>query len=228
MNFNDIISKIKKNSQNQKEGYNNCIPYYGLERLEKVVPGIMDSEQIILTASSGIGKSQLARYLYIHSPLNYVEKHPELGIKLDIKLFSLEESKEAIICKEISRYLYLKHKLRVSPQKIMSIGKYNVIEDKVLKAIEESREHIESFLSKVDIIDNIWNPSGIYKYCRDFALKIGRYYDKNGKQLTVQEHYNIANGIGKDFKKISYYKKNDERHFVIIILDHISLKDWRS
>ena len=110
----------------------------------------------------------------------------------------------------------------------MSIGKYNVIEDKVLKAIEESREHIESFLSKVDIIDNIWNPSGIYKYCRDFALKIGRYYDKNGKQLTVQEHYNIANGIGEDFKKISYYKKNDERHFVIIILDHISLKDWRS
>ena len=35
MNFNDIYSEIVQNKQNHDNGYYNCIPFIGLNRLEK-------------------------------------------------------------------------------------------------------------------------------------------------------------------------------------------------
>nr|DAR88191.1 MAG TPA: Helicase ATPase REPLICATION [Caudoviricetes sp.] len=223
MKFDEVLNKIKTNRENNKSGYYNCIPFEGFDRFKKIIPGIRNSEQIIITASSGVGKTQLAKYMFIQSPLNYVRNHPELNIKLDIIWFSLEDSKEMIICSEISRYLFSKYRIRISPTDILSVGENNMITDEVMAKIEESRVYVESFLSSVQVVDNIYNNTGFFKYCRDFALKIGRYYDKNNKMLSPQEHYNIVNGIGEDYKKIAYYKKNEDRHYVIVLLDHLSL-----
>ena len=91
MKFDEVLNKIKTNRENNKSGYYNCIPFEGFERFKKIIPGISNGEQIIITASSGVGKTQLAKYMFIQSPINYVRNHPELNIKLDIIWFSLED-----------------------------------------------------------------------------------------------------------------------------------------
>ena len=53
MNFKDIYSEIIQNKQNHDNGYYNCIPFIGLNRLEKYLPGIEQGTYYLITASTG-------------------------------------------------------------------------------------------------------------------------------------------------------------------------------
>lgn len=223
MNFKDIYKEIVFNKENHSKGDYNCIPFMGMERLERYLPGIEQATMYLIGASTGIGKSKLCRYLFIHNPIKYVQDNPLQDIKLDILYFSLEESKRKVILAEISKYLYTKHNEVVSIKDIASIGRYNTISSEILLKVKDSEEHVNSFLSKVQIVDNIKNATGIYKYVRDFALSIGTYYDKNENPLSMEEINNIRNAVGQDFKKIDKYKTYNKKHYVIVILDHLSL-----
>jgi hypothetical protein len=223
MNFSSLKEEILKNKENHNTGYFNCLPFMGMNRLEKYIPGVEQATYFKIVANSGVGKSKLMRFLFIHSPLMYVEQNPELGIKLDIFYFSLEESRSKIIKSEICKYIHTKYGITISVKQLSSVGRYNTIPSEYFPMIEEAEQHVNDFLSKVHIIDTVRNATGIYKKVRDHALNIGTYYDKNGVPLSAQEMSNVRNGIGEDFKKVSYYKKHNDRHYVIIIVDHLSL-----
>ena len=223
MNFKDIYSKIVQNKLNHDNGYFNCIPFMGMERLEKYLPGIEQSTYYLIAAASGVGKSKLARYLFIHNPIMFLENNPDSDIQLDILYFSLEESKEKVILAEVSKYLYTQHKLNLSIKQLSSVGRYNVLSTEDLQKVQQSEEHVNNFLKRVKIFDNVRNATGIYKTVRDFALTIGTYYDKNDTPLTPQEVHNVKIGVGESYKKISYYKTHNPKHYVIVLIDHISL-----
>lgn len=228
MNFKEIRQEIAQNKKNHDNGYFNCIPFVGLDRLEYFIPGIEQETYYKITASSGVGKSKLARSLFIHNPYTYVTQNPQVDIKLSILYFSLEESKKKVILSEISKYLFSKYQIVVSIKELQSRGRYNTIPADVLEKVDEAEEYVNNFLETVDIIDNIRNPTGIYKYVRDFALKIGKYYDVNGVPLTPAEHEQVRTGQGEAYKKVSYYKKDHPRHYVIILTDHVSLLESES
>ena len=223
MNFKDIYSKIVQNKLNHDNGYFNCIPFMGMERLEKYFPGIEQSTYYLIAAASGVGKSKLARYLFIHNPIMFLENNPDSDIQLDILYFSLEESKEKVILAEVSKYLYTQHKLNLSIKQLSSVGRYNVLSTEDLQKVQQSEEHVNNFLKRVKIFDNVRNATGIYKTVRDFALTIGTYYDKNDTPLTPQEVHNVKIGVGESYKKVSYYKTHNPKHYVIVLIDHISL-----
>ena len=223
MNFTDVYKKILINKENHNRGYYNCIPFLGMNRLESVLPGIEPRCYYLIGANSGVGKSKLTRFLFIHTPLIYIEQNPTEDIKLDIIYFSLEESKEKVILSEISRDLFTKHNKMISVKQLQSVGRYNTISDSDLELISQSEKHINSFLQNVHIVDFITNPTGLYKYCRDFALEIGTYYDKNNVPLSPEEINNINNGFGTSYQKIAYYKTYHPKHYVIIITDNLNL-----
>lgn len=161
--------------------------------------------------------------MFIHNPLVYLNNNPESGITITIKYFSLEESKKKVILSEISKYLFTKYGLSISIKQLLSRGRFNTIDADTLLKIKEAKEHVDNFLKSVDIIDTIRNPTGIYKYVRDYAMTIGTYYNKNNKPLTAQEVAEVNAGKGETYKKVAYYKKHDPKHYVIILTDHISL-----
>jgi len=223
MKFNSIYSELSQNKDNHNNGYFNCIPFVGMNRLESYLPGIEQSIYYLITANSGIGKSKLTRYLFIHNPYQFLKDYPNSGIELSIKYFSLEESKKKVIYSEICKYLFAKHNLIVSIKQLQSIGRLNTISSDILLKVKEAEEYINEFLETVEIIDNIRNPTGIYKYVRDYALTVGTYYDKDGIALTKEEIVRITKGEGDAYKRVSYYKKNNPKHYIIIVLDHLGL-----
>lgn len=223
MDFRGIYREIVQNKENHAAGYFNCIPFMGLSRLERYLPGIEQDTYYLLTASSGVGKSKLARYLFIHNPYLFVKENPDTDIKLDVLYFSLEESKRKIILSEISKYLFTKYGLVISIKQLQSRGRYNTISEDVLEKIAEAEEHVNEYLSCVQVVDNIRNPTGIYKYVRDFALTVGTYYDKDDVALTPEEIEDVRLARGEAYKKISYYKKHNPKHYVIVLVDHLSL-----
>lgn len=159
----------------------------------------------------------------MHNPMKFIEENPNSGIELTIKYFSLEESKRKVILSEVSKYLFTKYGYIVSVKELQSRGRYNTISSEILEKVYEAEEYVEKFLKNVEIIDFIKNATGIYKYVRDFALTIGTYYDKNNNPLTEQEIDDIKHAKGEVYKKISYYKKYNPKHYVIILVDHIGL-----
>ena len=56
MRFDDVIGKIESNLRNHSQGYYNCIPFQGMERLEKYLPGIEQATYYLVTASSGVNR----------------------------------------------------------------------------------------------------------------------------------------------------------------------------
>lgn len=177
MNFNEIYSEIIQNRENHQQGYFNCIPFMGMERLEKYLPGIEESSYYLLGANSGVGKSKLSRFLFIHNPLMFLENNPDSDIKLDILYFSLEESKDKIVKTEICKYLFTKYGIEVSIKQLSSIGRYNTITEDVLLKIKEAEKHVNKFLSKVKIYDSIRNPSGKIKIILYLCILKQRYYE---------------------------------------------------
>lgn len=214
MTFDEILLKIKKNKLNHQRGYYNCIPFVGFDRLEKYLPGIEKSCYYLISASTSVGKSKLTRYLFIHTPIMYAKENP--NIKLDILYFSLEENEEKVILSEMSRHLFEKYKKVISVKDLKSVGRYNTISNEDLKLVEQSREHVNNYLSKVQIIDNIRNPTGIMKYCREFALKIGGYTDAKGNFIDNKD-------IQKRFGEIKGYRTFHEEHYVIVLVDNYNL-----
>jgi hypothetical protein len=228
MSFRHVLDEIEQNRLNHQQGYFNCLPFMGMERLERYLPGVEQDTYYLLTANSGVGKSKFARYLFIHNPYQYLKANPDTDIKLTIKYFSLEESKKKVILSEISRYLFTVHGISISIKQLQSRGKYNTIDSDTLQKIREAEQYVEGFLEVVDVIDNIRNPTGIYKYMRDFALTIGRYYDGDGVELTQQEHDDVVAGRGESYKKIAFYRKTHPKHYVIVLTDHIGLLEPES
>ena len=223
MDFKSIYDKLVINKQNHDSGYYNCIPFMGMERLEMYLPGIEQSTYYLLAAASGVGKSKLARYLFIHNPIVFLENNPDSGIELDILYFSLEESKEKILLAEISKYLFTKYGLTLSIKQLASVGRYNVISAADLEKVKEAEAHVKKFLDRVTIYDSVRNATGIYKTVRNFAMTVGTYYDKEGKPLTPTEVMQVTGGVGETYKKVSYYKLHNPKHYVIVMTDHLGL-----
>ena len=223
MDFKSIYDKLVINKQNHDSGYYNCIPFMGMERLEMYLPGIEQSTYYLLAAASGVGKSKLARYLFIHNPIVFLENNPDSGIELDILYFSLEESKEKILLAEISKYLFTKYSLTLSIKQLASVGRYNVISAADLEKVKEAEAHVKKFLDRVTIYDSVRNATGIYKTVRNFAMTVGTYYDKEGKPLTSTEVMQVTGGVGETYKKVSYYKLHNPKHYVIVMTDHLGL-----
>ena len=68
MNFNEIYSEIIQNRENHQQGYFNCIPFMGMERLERYLPGIEQDTYYLLTASSGVKEKinlHITKQIYI-------------------------------------------------------------------------------------------------------------------------------------------------------------------
>lgn len=119
--------------------------------------------------------------------------------------------------------MHSKYNISVSIKQLQSRGRYNTISEDTLEKIGEAEEYIDEFLNVVDVVDGIRNPTGMYKYVMKYALTIGRYYDKNDNPLTEEEHQQILRAEGEVYKKVSYYKKYNPKHYVIVITDHIKL-----
>jgi len=170
----NYIKDIKQNRKNWLNGYYNCIPFIGMDRLTSYVPGLEKSTYYLVTASTGIGKSKFSRCLFVHSPYEYKRLNLSSPIKFKILFFSLEESKQSFINGEVSRHLFLKYGVRVSKRELMSIGKPNTIDQKTIDLVEKSKEDLAGFFDCVEVIDDIRNPYGIYKKCKDHLESRGK------------------------------------------------------
>lgn len=213
-----VTQQLATQRQRRIEGKLNAIPF-PLKRFSTVLPGIEQGRYYNVTAQSKVGKTQLADFLFVYSPLEYLMQNPDAGLKLKIDYFSLEMSKESKMMQLMSYFLFKKKGIILSPTKLESKYEY-VLEEEILKFFDEERDFFDFFEKHVRIIDNIKNPFGMYKEIRRHYHTHGHYVDKNGNKLDTRK---IELGIDDEYLKVHHYVPDDDELYYESVYDHIGL-----
>ena len=143
-------------------------------------------------------------------------KNPEKS-RFKVLYFTLEMSKEDKMNEFFCHLLFKLDKIRIDPTTLKSTNEDSPCPEYVLDLLESEKyqEYIKKFEECVDYVDTERNPTGISKYCENYALTHGH---------IVYKDYEITNSMGqKEIRqKIDYYVPNDPEETVIIILDNFS------
>ena len=214
--FKTVKNQIKTNKQVRLEGGVNCIPWKNLKGLSTIIPGIQRSKYYLVTANSKVGKTQLADYLFIYEPYEYVKKYKPKNINLKIYYFSLEMSKERKIMSILSYKIYKDKGVIVSPDDLLSVFEDKILDDIIEGYLDEYNDYFLEFEEMVTIVDNVRNPVGISKYISAVAESRGTWSTK-----TI----NWVNDDGtKEPKEVKdRYIPNDPNEHVIVIVDNYNV-----
>ena len=214
------LGELKAIKADKDAGKIFCIPFSSYPKLAESVPGIVPGMITMITAGSGVGKTQVTKALAVREPLEYALKN---NIKLKIFYFALEESQQEFIDTMICNFI--SSRCNISMDLLTLQGyKEKSLDQATMNLIENNIDDVETLLDNVEVIDSVYNPTGIYKYCRDHA-------DKNGSHIYEDREF-IKNKIDENGKKYtkkeitkvySHYEPNDPNAIVIVVVDHMSL-----
>jgi len=141
----------------------------------------------------------------------------KLKIKLKIFYFTLEMSKEEKMLSIFSNIIYIKEGVRIAPKDLRSTKADKILSEEHLKFILKYKEYFNKFEEIVEFIDDIRNPTGIFKLLKNYA-------DANGVQHKKIIDF-VDNKTGEIYKQEvdDWYEPNNPDEYVMIMIDHIGL-----
>lgn len=206
------MEEIHQNRIRRENGLVNSIPF-GMPRLEQYIPGIQRKNYTIITANSGVGKSKLAKYLYVISAINFILANPQMGIKLKIFYFCLEESKKAFIQSIKAYKLHDVFGIRIDVKLMRSLT--GTLSADIEEKLESLRPWFEKFEEHVEVIDHIRKPYPIYHHVQTWLEANGTW--------TYKEIPVTIDGVPTVQRVKNFFIYNDDNQYVEVIADHISL-----
>lgn len=126
-------------------------------------------------------------------------------------------SKEEKMLSAFSNILYVKEGIRIAPKDLRSTKADRVLPDEILEIIMKYEPYFKKIEEIVEFIDDIKNPTGIYKFVREYAHANGTQHKK-----TV-EFVNNKTGETYEQEVDDWYEPNDPDEYVMVFIDHISL-----
>lgn len=120
-------------------------------------------------------------------------------------------SKEEKMRSAFSNLLYIKEGIRIAPKDLRSTKVDKILSEENLQLIKKYEDYFKQVEQIVTFIDDIRNPTGIYKFMRNYA------------QANGEMHYKTIIIKGEEVKLFDYYKPTNPEEYVMCIVDHISL-----
>ena len=196
----DRIEFYKNNKKLIDSGQHNYVPFYGFPRLSKYIPGVVPGIMYKITSHMGVGKTQLAKYLFVYQTMLYAIKYK---INFKIIYFALEESKEEFLD---GLFIHLAKRIHKADIERFPLTGYSTksISPAELKIIEDTEISLANLMHNIHIEDDTYQPTKIYNKCRKYAEDWGKF---------------IQNAEGEDIQ----YIPNDPKQIVLVVNDHISL-----
>lgn len=215
--FDQIHHTLVDRRERVLTGKFNCLPF-PFPRFRNYLPGFEQSRFIILTANQKLGKSKLADKLFIYEPLFFCMEHPEIRTK--VLYFTLEMSASEKYMEFLSHLLFKLDGITISPTDLASTDNTKPVPIEILDRLQSERyqKYIKKFEETVIFIDDIKNPTGIYKYCKEYAAAHGHYncvgtFQKTDPVTGISTTKNV-------YDHINPYDQDDPEEYRIIILDN--------
>lgn len=197
-----IKDRIKFYEDNRKRiiaGDHNYVPFYGFDRLCRYVPGVVPGIMYKVTSHMGVGKTQLAKFLFVYQTMLYAIKH---NINFKVIYFALEESKEEFID---SLFLHLMRRIEKQHVDRFALTGFSqkAVDQAKIEALRRVEKAMAKLISNIEVIDNKYEPTKMLEVCKGYAKKWGTF---------------IQNADGTE-----QYVPNDSKQITLVVTDHISL-----
>lgn len=195
----------------------NCLPL-PFKRMAKLFPGFRQYMYAILTANQKVGKTKLADYLFVHYPV-IARLQGIIDIKTHVLYFSLEDPTSDKEDSFYSNLLWAIDKISVDSNKLHSVG--TVLNQSVVDKLDSEtyQKYIREYEKTVEYISEEMNPTGIYKYCKNYASQHGHSNYVKGKQYDEITNTYID---GKVINKSNPFTWDDPEQYNIIIIDNFA------
>lgn len=207
-----IFDRALGRIQNNMNKDINCIPW-GLPRFEEYLPGIIQKRYYLITASSGVSKTQFTDAMFLYNVYDFVKLNP--GVKAKIFYWSLEIDKETKFLQGISRRLFLQYGIQADTTTLLSYGKNRCSKD-LFEKINLVRDYFEELEDILEIHEDGINPFGVRKRLVDYSKA-------NGKTHLKPMPFTNEDGSIEIKQVFDYYTPNNPEEYVISITDHIGL-----
>lgn len=213
--FQHVLKNIEERRNRILQGKYNCIPL-PFPRFRQIFPGIEQGKYVIVTANQKIGKSKFVDKMFIYDIIFFIKEHPELKVK--VLYFTLEMSKQEKYCEYLSHLLFRLDGLNVSTTDLKSTDKENPITQEILDLLqtEKYQEYIKLYENTVIYFEDIKNPTGINKICREYAEKHG-HYNYIDYETTDERGIEVTK---KMLDPINPYEQDDPDEYRVIIQDN--------
>ena len=216
MGFSKVFKDLVERKERAESGKYNCIPF-PFPRFRNIVPGIERGRYVCITASAKIGKSKFCDFMFVYEPLFFAIDNPQFRFK--VIYFTLEVNAETKYLEFLSHLLYRLDNIVVSPVDLRSVNNEKPISQNILDLLNTERyqKYIRFYEEHIEYIDTIANPTGINKYCRDYAEKNGKFNHvpyKAVNEITGEEETRMK--LDPD----NPYTPNDEEEYRIVIIDN--------
>lgn len=215
---NRVIDKLEERRNNVLNGNINCIPS-PFRNFRRAFPGIEQGKYYLVSGATKAGKSQIANYIFLYTPILYAFKHPD-QVKVKVFYFPLEETPENITLRFMSFLLYAmsNRKIRLSPMELKSVEKERVLDESILGVLrsDEYQAILKFYEDNVLFLPDR-NATGVW-------TTLNRYAEEAG---TVHRHTisieNKDTGVRQERTVFDFYEPKDPKEYVIIMVDHVSL-----
>lgn len=212
-------AEMLNNRQRRIEGKLNCLPH-PFKRFSAFLPGWLKYYYYLFTANQKVGKTKIVDYLFVYYPI-LQRIMGNLNIDTHVLYFSFEAGTAEKEYDFYSNLLYNLDNERTCPWDLEAIfkdGRDNL--PLINKLDEESHQKfIKEYERTVEYIHDVTNPTGVWKYCKEYAVKNGHQNFVNGKQYddATGEYYD-----GKILDKKNPFTWNDPEQYNIIIIDNFA------
>lgn len=195
------VTAYKDSRARVQAGKMNHVPFYGFNKLQKYIPGIVPGIMYKITSHMGVGKTNLAKYLFCYQPLLYALKY---NIDFKIIYFALEESKEEFID---GLFIHLAKRIEgVQLDRFTMTGMtMAAMSQSELDVILKVEELLAKIMANVVVVDDVYEPTKMLDTCKYWARKWGKFATD-------------AKGVESDD-----YTPNNSSQVVMVVADHISL-----
>ena len=217
-----LVSRTFEDIENKRQriidGGVNCIPSW-FKRFRDDFCGIEQDTMYCITSFTKGGKSQLVSFLFIFRAVIYSYFAKE---QVDFKIiyFPLEETKERIMQRFMSWLLFkFTHgKMRVSPKELRSTT--DPLDEAVLDRLRQDdiKQILDYFEEHVIFPAESPNPTGIYKYCKQYA-------EEHGTVTTRTIKMKDELGQIEEREVFDSYEQDNPDEYRMIIIDTINLID---
>lgn len=216
-----ILKHVQECRDNILNGKVNCIPI-PFKRFRSDFPGIRKKFYYLISGATKSSKTQLTNFLFVITPIFYYIDNPD-KVKPKIFYFPLEETKEDIMLRIYAFILYKisKGKVCVSPEDLESVNENKPLSQEVIDLMNS-----EEFIRITDVFEECLefhedkNPTGINKVMTN-------YFNEHGTMTYIEKEITYVDDFGatvnKVIKKKDKYIPNDEKEYVIFIVDHAGL-----
>jgi hypothetical protein len=203
------------NKKLREEGHYIGVPLFKkFPRLANYFPTIPKSTQIMLTAGSGVGKTQSWIGLLL---LPTYELIKEEGIKVKFLINLLEDPIELFIDRLYSAVMVRSFGI-VADGLSLNSAREKPLSNEVINFLPRVKLVVEDILNYCIINESIMNPTGIYKWCRNISGQMGTHYYEEREFKHTDEFNKVRS---EKVQVYSHYEPSDDTQ-VIVIMDNLN------